>query len=121
MSQKSLQEQREQRLRNLESLSERGFESYPHRYRSSHSAAELHRARSEITAGEEFPEERVVIAGRAMLLRRTGKVTFATLQDASGRIQAYFQRDQLKNYTSVKKVALGDWIEVNGSLIVTQT
>jgi len=121
MSQKSLQEQREQRLRNLESLSERGFESYPHRYRSSHSAAELHRARSEITAGEEFPEERVVIAGRAMLLRRMGKVTFATLQDASGRIQAYFQRDQLKNYTSVKKVDLGDWIEVHGSLFVTQT
>jgi lysyl-tRNA synthetase class 2 len=121
MSQKSLQEQREQRLRNLGSLIERGFEAYPHRYRPSHTAADLHRAHPGLKAGEEFPKERVVIAGRAMLLRRMGKVTFATLQDTSERIQAYFQRDALKDYNSLKKVDLGDWLEVEGTLFVTQT
>ena len=121
MSQKSLREQREQRLRNLGSLVERGFEAYPHHYRPSHTAAELHKAHPGIKAGEEFPKERIVIAGRAMLLRRMGKVMFATVQDASGRIQAYFQRDELKNYNSLKKIDLGDWLEVEGIIFATQT
>ncbi|MCY4354490.1 MAG: lysine--tRNA ligase [Truepera sp.] len=121
MSQKSLQEQREQRLRSLDSLREWGFEAYPYSYRPSHHVAELHCAYPEAEAGSEYPDERVVVAGRVMLLRSMGKVTFATLQDASGRIQIYFQRDALERYGALKEVDLGDWLEVEGSLFVTRT
>ena len=121
MSQRSLQEQREQRLRNLESLLERGFEAYPYSYRAAHRAADLQAAHPEPEPGRAFPDERVKVAGRVMLLRGMGKVTFATLQDPSGRIQAYFQRDALERYNALKKIDLGDWLEVEGTLFVTNT
>ena len=116
----SLEEQRQQRLRNLESLVERGFEAYPYSYRASHRAAELHAAHPEAEPGEAW-EERVSVAGRVMLLRMMGKVTFVTLQDASGSIQVYFQKEALEPYNALKKLDLGDWLEVSGTLFVTKT
>jgi Lysyl-tRNA synthetase (class II) len=121
MSQSSLQEQREQRLRNLDSLVERGFDAYPYESRATHGAADLHAAHEGAVEGDAWPDERVIIAGRVMTLRGMGKVTFATLQDASGRIQAYFQRDALERYAALKKVDLGDWLEVEGTPFVTKT
>ena len=56
-----------------------------------------------------------------MTVRGMGKVTFVTLQDSSGTIQAYFQKDALENYNALKKIDLGDWLEVTGSLFVTKT
>jgi lysyl-tRNA synthetase class 2 len=121
MSQSSLEEQRQQRLRNLESLRERGFEPYPYAYRASHRAAELHAAHPDPTPGQTFEDEEVTVAGRAMTVRGMGKVTFATLQDGSGRIQAYFQKDELERYNALKKIDLGDWLEVRGTPFVTKT
>jgi lysyl-tRNA synthetase class 2 len=120
MSEKSLQEQRQQRRRNLESLEESGFEPYPYHFRPTHSAAELHRRFGGADPGAAWEEE-VVVAGRAMTVRGMGKVTFATLADASGEIQAYFQRDELEWYAALKKIDLGDWLEVRGTLFVTRT
>ena len=112
-------EQREQRLRNLDSLVERGFEAYPYDFEATHRAVDLHEAYKG-EAGSEWPDAGVKIAGRVMLLRGMGKVTFITLQDASGQIQAYFQKDQLERYNALKKIDLGDWLELSGSMFVTQ-
>ena len=121
MAQKSLQEQRQQRLRNLEALQEQEFEAYPYRYRPSHSAADLQARYHEAQAGDSFDDVYVTIAGRAMTVRNMGKVTFITLQDSSGSLQAYFQRDALERYQALKKIDLGDWLEVSGTLFVTKT
>ncbi len=122
MSQKSLQEQREQRLRNLGSLVERGFEAYPYGYRTTSDAASLRTAHEGAEAGESWPDEEVVVAGRAMTVRVMGKVTFATVRDASGDLQVYLQRDRLgEAYQAVKKLDLGDWLEVRGHPFVTKT
>ena len=120
MIQKSLNEQREQRLKNLESLEERGFEPYPYSYRATHRAADLQAKHEGAEPGDEF-EEVVSLAGRAMTVRMMGKVSFVTLQDASGQIQAYFQKDALERYNALKKIDLGDWLEVTGPLFVTKT
>ena len=56
-----------------------------------------------------------------MLLRMMGKATFATLQDKDGTIQTYFQKDMLERYNALKKIDLGDWLEVTGTLFVTKT
>ena len=101
MTQKSLNEQREQRLKNLDSLVERGFEAYPYAFNASHRAADL-QARYKDAAGDDT-DEAVTVAGRAMTVRLMGKVTFVTLQDASGTIQAYFQKDALERYNALKK------------------
>ncbi len=121
MTLKSLNEQREQRLRNLEALSELGFEAYPYAYRPSHTSAELHRLHPAPEPGARMGDERVVVAGRVMLLRMLGKLTFATLQDGAGRIQVSFQRDKLSDYAALKKVDLGDWLEAEGTLYATRT
>ena len=122
MSQKSLQEQREQRLRNLGSLVERGFEAYPYAFTTTTTAAALQAAHPDGAPGDAWPDEEVVIAGRAMTVRNMGKVTFVTLRDATGDVQAYLQRDRIgEPYGAVKKLDIGDWLEVRGHPFVTKT
>ena len=75
-SQKSLTEQREQRIKNLNSLVERGFEAYPYSFRTTHQALELQETYKDARAEENFPDQKVTIAGRAMTVRMMGKVTF---------------------------------------------
>ena len=70
----------------------------------------------------------VVIAGRLMSRRIQGKASFAELQDASGRVQIYFNRDEIcpgedkTRYNEVYKKLLdiGDFIGVEGTLFTTQ-
>lgn len=65
----------------------------------------------------------VSVAGRMMLKRVMGKASFATVQDATGRIQAYITRDAVGEevYADFKKWDLGDIIAVEGSLMKTKT
>lgn len=121
MSEKSLQEQREQRLKNLQALDEQGFEAYPYGFRTTHTAQELQDTHAGAQPGDAWPEVNVIVAGRVMAMRIMGKASFVTLQDASGRIQAYLQKDALGAYDAIRKVDLGDWLEVSGSLFVTRT
>src|SRR5690625_1880233 len=120
MSEKSLAEQRQQRIRNLEALEEAGFDGHPYTYSVTHTASELQEKYAGGEPGDEWDEE-VVVAGRAMTIRSMGKVSFATFADSSGRIQAYFQRDETDRYKALKKLDLGDWVEVVGTLFVTKT
>ena len=120
MSQTGLNEQREQRKKNLESLVERGFEAYPYTFETTHKAQELQDKYPDGEPGTEY-DEQVTIAGRAMMVRMMGKASFLTLQDSSGRIQAYFQKDDLEAYNALKKIDIGDWMEVSGSLFITKT
>ncbi|UOY05088.1 lysine--tRNA ligase [Muricauda sp. SCSIO 64092] len=78
---------------------------------------------------EGFEEgKKVVIAGRLMSRRIQGKASFAELQDSEGRIQVYFNRDEIcpgqdkTSYNEVYKKLLdiGDFIGVEGTLFTTQ-
>lgn len=72
--------------------------------------------------------KKVVIAGRLMSRRIQGKASFAELQDAEGRIQVYFNRDEIcktddhTKYNDVYKKLLdiGDFIGIEGELFTTQ-
>src|SRR5690606_11613959 len=114
-------EQRDQRLRNRQALVTRGLEPYPYSYEVSDSAAELHERYAGLEAGAVVEGSEAAVAGRLVLLRMLGKLTFATLQDASGRIQVSFQKDDLDEYNALKKFDLGDWVAVEGSLYATKT
>jgi lysyl-tRNA synthetase class 2 len=63
----------------------------------------------------------VVVAGRMMLKRIQGKVSFATLQDGSGRIQIYVSNDGTgeKAHEAFKHWDLGDIVGVEGHLFRT--
>ena len=75
-----------------------------------------------------FEEGRkVVIAGRLMSRRIQGKASFAEIQDSTGRIQVYFNRDEIctgedkSKYNDVYKKLLdiGDFLGVEGELFKT--
>ena len=78
---------------------------------------------------EHFEEgKKVVISGRLMSRRIQGKASFAELQDSEGRIQVYFNRDEIclgedkSKYNEVYKKLLdiGDIIGIKGELFTTQ-
>lgn len=72
--------------------------------------------------------KKVIIAGRLMSRRIQGKASFAELQDSDGRVQVYFNRDEIctgedkVKYNEVYKKLLdiGDFIGVEGELFTTQ-
>jgi lysyl-tRNA synthetase class 2 len=72
--------------------------------------------------------DKVVIAGRLMSRRIQGKASFAELQDADGRIQVYFNRDEicpdedktLYNEVYKKLLDIGDFIGIEGELFTTK-
>jgi len=71
----------------------------------------------------------VLIAGRLMGFRIMGSASFAEIQDASGRIQLYFRRDDLcpnedktlYNTVFKKLLDIGDFIGAEGYVFTTQT
>src|SRR5699024_12728388 len=60
----------------------------------------------------------VAVAGRLLAKRVMGKLSFATLQDRSGRIQLFVQRDLLgeEAYRAFKKLDVGDIVGACGAL-----
>lgn len=77
----------------------------------------------------EFEEgKKVVMAGRLMSRRIQGKASFAEIQDGHGRIQVYFNRDEIcpsedktmYNEVYKKLLDIGDFIGFEGELFTTQ-
>ena len=72
--------------------------------------------------------KKVIIAGRLMSRRIQGNASFAELQDSEGRIQVYFNRDEIcsgddkSKYNDVYKKLLdiGDFIGIEGELFTTK-
>ena len=78
---------------------------------------------------KQFEEgKEVIIAGRLMSRRIQGKASFAELQDTEGRIQVYFNRDEicpgedkvLYNDVYKKLLDIGDFIGIEGELFTTK-
>ena len=116
-----LSEQELVRREKLSKLRELGIDPYP---------AELYpvtkytkEIKSNFTEGE-----KVTIAGRLMRKKVQGKAAFTEIQDSYGRIQVYFNRDEIctgddkSNYNDLfkKLIDLGDFIGIEGELFTTQ-
>ncbi len=78
---------------------------------------------------QKFEEgKKVIVAGRLMSRRIQGKASFAELQDSEGRIQVYFNRDEiclgedkvLYNDVYKKLLDIGDFIGIEGELFTTK-
>lgn len=109
------------RREKLDQLRERGINPYP---------ADLYPVNNTSKKIKENFEEgkKVVVAGRLMSRRIQGSASFAELQDAEGRIQVYFNRDEIcpgedkSHYNDVYKKLLdiGDFIGIEGELFKTK-
>lgn len=117
----SLSEQELIRREKLQKLEQMGIDAFP--------AAEYKISHSTKSIKENFKDaEKVSVAGRLMSRRIQGKASFAELQDSEGRIQVYFNRDEIcpgedkTLYNEVYKhlLDIGDIIGIEGELFRTQ-
>lgn len=126
MFDQDLNEQQLIRRQKLQQLRDLGIDPYPPELFPLNTTAE------EIK--RDFPSnpdafQHVVVAGRLMTQRIMGKAAFANLQDSSGRIQIYVNRDEicpgedkeLYNTVFKKLLDIGDIIGVEGHVFTTQT
>lgn len=121
-----LSEQEIQRRENLNSLRALGINPFPSELFPVNISAKEIKDNFE-KAKNNFQE--VVLAGRIMSKRIMGSASFAEIQDSSGRIQVYINRDELcpsedktfYNTVFKKLVDLGDFIGIKGFVFLTQT
>jgi lysyl-tRNA synthetase, class II len=116
-----LSEQEIQRRQSLKKLRDLGIEPYP---------ADLYPVTDYASdIKQNFVDgKKVCIAGRLMSQRVMGKASFAEILDSTGRIQTYFNRDEicpgedktLYNDVFKKLLDLGDFIGIKGYLFTTQ-
>jgi len=92
---------------------------YPVRYERTHLAGELQGIYGSLEAGASTGDV-VRVAGRIMLLRRFGKLIFATVDDWSGRIQLFVSASDLESFAEFEALDLGDWIGAEGEIITTK-
>ncbi|NNK74355.1 MAG: lysine--tRNA ligase [Flavobacteriaceae bacterium] len=116
-----LSEQEIVRREKLQKIREMGIDPYPaDAYPVSHTTDQI---KANYKEGQQ-----VIIAGRLMSRRIQGKASFAELQDSEGRIQVYFNRDEIctgedkSKYNDLYKKLLdiGDIIGIEGELFTTQ-
>ncbi len=90
-------------------------------YTFAHNAftAALQSAYRHLVDGEESGVS-VSVGGRLMLLRRQGKLAFATMRDSSGEIQLFALTDLTDDFEEFTKLHLGDWVGVTGEVVRTR-
>jgi lysyl-tRNA synthetase class 2 len=82
-------------------------------------AAALQSSYDHLADGEESGDS-VNVAGRLMLLRRQGKLAFATMRDSSGEIQLFALSSVTNDFDEFAKLHLGDWVGVSGEVVRTK-
>jgi lysyl-tRNA synthetase, class II len=121
-----LSEQEIIRREHLQELRNLGIDPYPAAAFNVNATAEAIKQEFVDEAPEAFQD--VALAGRLMVVREKGKVTFGELQDSSGRIQLYISRSDIttEDNTDLYDVVLkrlidfGDYIGVRGFVFRTR-
>lgn len=97
--------------------------AFPNDFRPANQAGPLAEAFGEADDEALEAAEPVTVAGRLMAKRVMGKASFAQLQDGSGRIQLFVQRDAIgeEAYRAFKAMDVGDILGASGQLMRTRT
>jgi len=115
----TIDELRKARLAKLEAIKKAGLWAYPVTNKRTHAISEVYSAWSKLEEGA----KEVVIVGRVMSMRSHGGMTFADIQDGTGKMQILLKKDGLGE-TSYQffgdNFDVGDFIEVRGTLFVTR-
>lgn len=112
MRQQRLAEIRKIRLEKVKKLREMGINPYPSKVKGDPSSIQ--------TAREKEGQE-AEVAGRIMGWRGHGNVIFADLKDETGKIQLWFQKDNLKErFEELKLLDIGDILYSKGKVVKTK-
>ncbi len=112
------------RLEKLKDLRAQGVEPYPRRAERTHTAAQAVRAFTALEEEADADPLQAVLVGRIRSVRPMGKITFAHIEDGSGRIQLFFRANDIGEQQVEffnNQFDLGDFIEAEGTLFRTRT
>lgn len=105
----------DRRMENLEALKAAGERPYGRAFEKSGLLAEV---------AEGYEEgKRVRVAGRLVAIREMGKSIFAHLQDGTGRLQVYVQKNAIgdERFAAFRKLDIGDFAGLEGTWFTTRT
>ena len=112
-----------QRLNKLNELREQGIEAYPTRSHKNSSNADAIAAFEKAEADGLTEAVNVILAGRLRAIRNMGKLSFAHIEDKSGKVQFLLRVDELgeeKMEEFVRFYDLGDFMEASGKKFRTR-
>jgi len=105
----------QERLKKIEGLREQGINPYPNQFDKKNTAEECVKSKL---------KTKVKTAGRLMTKRDLGRISFASLQDQTGKIQLVVQEgetpEQIKTFFK-KSVDAGDFVGVEGTIMKSKT
>jgi len=113
----------ESRIKKVEELRKLGVNPYPNKFDFKNYASELQDKYKKLKKEGKI-KDKVSVAGRVMIKRDLGKISFATIQDSSGKIQIVSQQGETpsKKFEFFKKyIDAGDFIGVEGIIMRTKT
>ena len=120
----TLKDFRDERLRKLNTLREKGIDPFPAVSHRTHFAADV------TSQFEHLQDHVVTVVGRIASIRKFGKLAFIVVRDYSGNIQLFLQSDNVGvldpsgNQLGMSELPLldtGDFIEAVGKVIKTKT
>ena len=109
------------RFARIDSIRAAGGQPYPYRFDRTHTLSEVRAANPDLEPGAET-DMHVAVAGRVMLIREQGKLTFATMRDRSGEIQLFVSKAVVGDepFAEFRTLDLGDWVGVHGVVMTTR-
>lgn len=119
----TLKEFRDERLRKLDELREKGVNIFP---TDSHRTID---AQKVIDNFDSLQGKTETVAGRIKSIRKFGALAFIVLEDQSGRVQLFFTKTDVEPFDANNNIGLenlnlldtGDFIEATGEVIKTKT
>jgi lysyl-tRNA synthetase class 2 len=110
------------RRKKLEEIKKAGIDPYPSL------TSRTHTNKQAVDDFESLTDKNITLVGRIRSWRDMGKITFASIEDGTGKIQVLFKEDDLKNNNDnnnykflIQTSDIGDFIEVTGTLFKTKT
>jgi lysyl-tRNA synthetase class 2 len=93
---------------------------FPYRVQGTAQAGDLQQRFAELAPGE-GSQQLATAAGRVMLRREMGKLTFMTLTDWTGSVQLFAGAQWTQRFAELNRLSLGDWVAATGEVVRTRT
>lgn len=114
----SIEEIRDERIKKLNILKERGVDAYPARTHKDFNISEVIANFDELSK-----RESATLVGRVMALRGQGAIIFFNFYDGTGTFQGLFKKGEIEDAKLDlfnETIDIGDFVEVTGILFITK-
>jgi lysyl-tRNA synthetase class 2 len=111
------------RKEKAESLKTLGTNLFPNGFAVEHTIGEISAHVKRLDDGQQEDASLFTVAGRMMAINRFGKSAFIRFKDRTGLMQAYVRKDKVGDpaYDLFKRLDVGDFVGITGSLFRTKT